>query len=185
MGDEGQRNMVAKAGAKGSAGCCTECCGCISSALVKLTAGIISVFGLALIGYGLFLGIKHAWGGIAYFMLGAGGYASLCGLLGLYLSCTKAPSCSTRLYSTLLILASLVELAVAIALKADKSWTEKFFSEHCGGGDDCDKDTKWIDDHTNGVFFFLLIAAGVQFVAALLACCYLSTHQELDEDEFD
>jgi hypothetical protein len=169
-------------------GCCNNCCGCLSNLLVKLTAFIIFLSGLGITGYGLFLLIKHS-SGVSGFVLAVGGYATICGAIGLCLSCKKAPFYTTRLYVVLLMLAALVQGSVAAALKIDKGWTEKMFDTKVCSGDHCDQDTdSWIDSHEDRIFYVLLFAAALEFFASCLACCYSTTHYEddnyLEADEY-
>lgn len=152
----------------------------MASCLLKVTAAVIFVTGLGILAFGLYLMIKES-GGVAVFVLSVGGYAVLCGLVGLCLSCKKAPFCTTRIYVTLLMIAAIVEATVAVAIKVDKAWAEKFFDEHactnntgnCGSSTD-----EWIDNHIEKIFWILLIAAGAEFLASFLACCYSSTHYD-------
>merc|ERR1711924_35251 len=141
--------------------------------------------GLAVLGYGLYLVTKHT-GGLTVFVMSVGGYAALCGVLGLIMSCKQAPYCTTRIYVLMLMLGSLFELAVAIALKSDSHWTEKFFNQHaCWGDQGCDDDTnRWIDDHLDRIFWVLLVASIAEFSSSLLACCYSCTHTQEDEDDY-
>lgn len=170
-------------------GCCKTCCGCISSGLVKLTAGTIFLSGLGITGYGLYLLTKHT-AGITIFVLSVGAYLILSGAVGLRLSCKAAPFYTTRLYVVLLMLGFLVQASVAVALKVDQSWAEKSFDKHaCSGQDaDCSETDKWIDSHIDRIFWVLVFSAGAEFVASVLACCYSSTHTEEDccedEDEY-
>eukprot|EP00658_Telonema_sp_P-2_P013075 TRINITY_DN14964_c0_g1_i1.p1 TRINITY_DN14964_c0_g1~~TRINITY_DN14964_c0_g1_i1.p1 ORF type:complete len:220 (-),score=37.17 TRINITY_DN14964_c0_g1_i1:382-1041(-) len=158
------------------------CCGCISKMLVKLTAGVIFLSGLGITGYGLDLLIEHT-SGVSAFVLSVGGYAVMCGAIGLCLSCNPSPYCTTRLYVVLLIIAALIQGSVAVALSVDKHWAEKIFNTHACTGSDCDADTaNWVNDHESRIFWVLLYCAFAEFVASMLACCYSATHKE---EEFD
>jgi len=170
-------------------GCCERFCGGMAGCLLKVTAAIIFVTGLGVLAFGLYLMIKQT-GGVAVFVLSVGGYALLCGLLGLCLSCKRAPFCTTRIYVLLLTIGALIQGAVAVAIKVDKTWTEKFFSQHACTSDtgSCDGTTdQWIDHHIEKIFWVLLISASAEFLASFLACCYSSTHHEeaecYDEEE--
>ena len=94
--------------------CCAKCCGCIASGMVKLTAASILLLGLAVVGYGIYL-LTEQSGGVTYFVLAVGVYASLCGAMGLVLSCKSSPWCTTRIYVILLMVAALFQLSVVPA----------------------------------------------------------------------
>merc|ERR1711934_75329 len=144
--------------------------------MVKLTGASILLLGLAVVGYGIYL-LTEQSGGVTYFVLAVGVYASLCGAMGLILSCKSSPWCTTRIYVILLMVAALFQLSVAVSLKVDKTWTERTFDQDACSGSGCDPDTnKWIDDHASRVFWLLLISAAAEFFASLLACCYSATH---------
>lgn len=121
--------------------------------------------------------------GLSIFVVAFGAYTAFVGSIGTCVSCMATAKKCTTVFLFFLGIALIFEIALGVALKADKQWAEDFFvGETCGhlNTTKCNQDVKkaeaYFDDHEDMVFYIILGVIGFQLFAALSAICFRRTH---------
>merc|ERR1712159_897475 len=170
------------------------CCGALATGLTRISASVVLIAGLGVLGYGLYL-LSDDVNGLSIFVSSFGAYTAVVGAAGVAVSCMTTARCFTYVFVFLLSIALAAEMFFGIALKADKNWAENFFvGETCGtmNSTACVTNTReatnFFDNHSDNVFIVIICVVGVQCAAGLFACCFRSTHanyDRLDDDDDD
>merc|ERR1712230_26382 len=138
-----------------------SCCSALTTFCTRFSGLIIMITGLAVMGYGFWM-VDMEVNGLSIFVVVFGAYTAFVGSIGTCVSCMQTAKRCTSVFLFFLGIAVVFEMAIGIALKADKAWAENFFvGETCGNLNTtkCNEQVKkaedFFDSHENFVFYIL------------------------------